>query len=96
MRAIELSHSYLKDLRLARKRNLPEEELNVVIKKLANDEILEAKYLDHPLKGKYAAFCECHICPNWLLIYKKEDYLKGNKLLKILYLARTGTHSDLF
>ena len=96
MREIEFSHSYLKDLRLARKRNLPEDELNIVIKKLANDEILEPKYLDHSLKGKYAVFRECHICPDWLLVYRKEDSLKGNKPLNIFYLARTGTHSDLF
>jgi len=96
MREIEFSHSYLKDLRLARRRKLPEDELNVVIKKLANDEVLEAKYFDHQLKGKYAAFRECHIRPDWLLVYRKEDYLKGNRLLKILYLVRTGTHSDLF
>jgi mRNA interferase YafQ len=92
MRSIEFTHLYLKDLRLARKRNLPESELNAIIEKLANDRPLDIKYKDHPLKGKYFGFRECHIQPDWLLIYKKEDA----GCLSLLYLIRTGTHSDLF
>jgi mRNA interferase YafQ len=92
MRSIEFTHLYLKDLRQARKRGLPETELNVIIEKLANNELLEPKHKDHSLKGKYAGYRECHIQPNWLLIYKKED----TKSLSLLYLIRTGTHSDLF
>ena len=92
MRSIEFTHLYLKDLRLARKRGLPEAELNTIIEKLAKDELLETKHKDHPLKGKYFGFRECHICPDWLLIYKKED----TRNLSLLYLMRTGTHSDLF
>ena len=92
MRSIEFTRLYLKDLRLARKRGLPESELNIVVEKLAKDELLEIKYKDHALKGKYFGFRECHIRPDWLLIYKKEDA----KNLSLLYLMRTGTHSDLF
>jgi mRNA interferase YafQ len=92
MRELEFTNRYLKDLRLARKRNLPEEELNAVIKKLATDENLEQKHKDHPLKGKYTDLRECHIRPDWLLVYKKED----TENLSLLYLMRTGTHSDLF
>ena len=77
---------------MARKRGLPEEELNVIVEKLAADEVLDSKYKDHPLKGRFFGFRECHIRPNWLLIYKKED--TGN--LSLLYLMRTGSHSDLF
>ena len=92
MRSIEFTHLYMKDLRLARKRGLPEDALNVIIKKLAKDEVLEPKHKDHALKGKYSGFRECHIRPNWLLIYKKED----TYCISLLYLMRTGTHSDLY
>ena len=92
MRSIEFTHLYLKDLRLARKRGLPEVELNVIVEKLAKDELLEPKHKDHPLKGRFIGFRECHIQPDWLLIYKKED--TGD--LSLLYLMRTGTHTDLF
>ena len=92
MRSIEFTHLYLKDLRQARKRGLPETELNAIVEKLAKDEPLEIKHKDHPLKGKYWGFRECHIRPDWLLIYKKED----TRNLSLLYLMRTGTHSDLF
>ncbi|HBK53325.1 MAG TPA: type II toxin-antitoxin system mRNA interferase toxin, RelE/StbE family, partial [Syntrophomonas wolfei] len=51
---------------------------------------LPQKYLDHPLTGNYAGHRECHITPDWLLIYKIE------KDILILSLTRTGTHSDLF
>ena len=61
-----------------------------IIKKLANDEILEAKYKDHKLVGEYAGFRECHVKPDLLLIYKKE-----NKALILLCIA-IGSHSDLF
>ena len=92
MRSIEFTHLYLKDLRLARKRGLPEAELNVIVEKLAKDEFLEPKHKDHPLKGRFLGFWECHIRPDWLLIYKKED----TRNLSLLYLMRTGSHSDLF
>jgi mRNA interferase YafQ len=92
MRQIEFTHSYLKDLRLIRRRQMPENELNEVIFKLANDEILDERHHDHPLKGKYSGYRECHIRPDWLLIYRKDD----TKQLSLLYLMRTGTHSDLF
>jgi mRNA interferase YafQ len=92
MRSIEFTHLYLKDLRLARKRGLPEAELNVIVEKLAKDEFLEPKHNDHPLKGKYLGFRECHVRPDWLLVYKKED----TENLSLLYLIRTGSHSDLF
>jgi addiction module toxin, RelE/StbE family len=61
-----------------------------MIETLAKREMLNAKHNDHPLKGEYRNCRECHIIPDWLLIYEKmEDTL-------ILYLTRTGTHSDLF
>ena len=90
MRAIFFTTQYKKDLKLALKRNLPEEKLNEVIKKLAQDIQLSEANLDHPLKGQYKGCRECHIQPDWLLIYSKEDRIN------LLSLVRTGTHSDLF
>ena len=92
MRTIIFSTQYKKDLKLARKRNLPEEELNIVVFKLANDEQLEPKFHDHELTNQFKGFRECHIRPDWLLMYRKTD--TGE--LHILELVRTGTHSDLF
>jgi mRNA interferase YafQ len=60
------------------------------VTKLANGEPLSEKNLDHPLKGNYEGCRECHITPDWLLVYEIYD----EEL--ILYLTRTGTHSDLF
>ena len=92
MRTIVLSGQYKKDLKRARKRNLPEAELNQVIFALANDFPLSPDKKDHPLSGSLAGFRECHIQPDWLLVYNKDD----SEELHILNLVRTGTHSDLF
>lgn len=64
--------------------------LTDVIKKLANGEKLEEKYKDHPLTGNYAGGHECHIQPDWFLIYQIAEFDL------ILILTRTGTRSDLF
>ena len=92
MRSIVLSGQYKKDLKLARKRNLPEEELNRVIFDLANDNPLSPEKKDHSLTGNLSGLRECHIQPDWLLIYSKSD----SEELHVLNLVRTGTHSDLF
>jgi len=81
---------FQKDLKRAEKRGYRIELLTAVIKKLAAGETLEESFNDHPLKGKYKNCRECHITPDWLLVYE----IVGNEL--ILYLTRTGTHSDLF
>ena len=90
MLSIETSHIYKKGYRRAAKRGLPMEKLNEVVQALANQESLPAKYKDHVLSGKYFGYRECHIQPDWLLIYKIE---KGRL---VLYLLDTGTHADLF
>ncbi len=64
--------------------------LKEVIDMLASGEVLSEKYCDHSLTGDYKGCRECHILPDWLLIYRIE------KELLILGLTRTGTHSDLF
>lgn len=92
MRRIDITGQYKKDLKLARKRNLPEEELNKVIFMLANDELLPAKYKDHALHGDFEGTRECHIAPDWLLIYSKTE----ESIVQVLTLIRTGSHSDLF
>ena len=92
MRSIVISGQYKKDLKLARKRNLPESELNEVIYKLACDIPLDPDKRDHALTGNLSGLRECHIKPDWLLVYGKDD----SDELHILNLYRTGTHSDIF
>lgn len=87
---IEVTKQYLKDLKLARKRNLDESKLNDIIKKLSSGEKLPPKNKDHPLINNYKNCRECHISPDWLLIYRRSD------TLQIVSLLRTGSHSDLF
>lgn len=81
---------FQKDLKLIQKRGYDISLLTVVIKKLANGEALPEKYKDHDLSGNYKGCRECHVTPDWLLIYE----VSAGEL--ILYLTRTGTHSDLF
>ena len=87
---VKPSNQFKKDLRLAAKRGYKIELLTDVIKKLANGEVLDPKYKDHQLSGNFGFYRECHIQPDWLLIYQ----IDGEQL--ILLLSRTGTHSDLF
>ena len=84
--ALEFTRQYLKDLKLARKRGLDENKLNEIILKLITGENLPAKNHDHPLTGNYKGFRECHIDPDWLLIYSRDNSIK------IVTLVRTGTH----
>ena len=84
------SNQFRKDLKLAAKRGYSMDKIKEVISKLANGETLDAKYRDHLLTGNYGGYRECHIEPDWLLVYQ----IDGGQL--ILFLARTGTHSDLF
>ena len=84
------SNQFKKDLKLAKKRGCKIENLRNVIDTLANEQKLDEKYRDHRLTGNYHGFRECHVDPDWLLIYRvNQDVLE-------LYLFRTGTHSDLF
>lgn len=91
-REIIYANQFKKDMKLARRRHLPEEELIEVVTDLANDIPLPVKNKDHALQGEFAGCRECHIQPDWLLIYSKES----DGELHILNLLRTGTHSDLF
>ncbi|ALV00752.1 type II toxin-antitoxin system YafQ family toxin [Campylobacter jejuni] len=64
--------------------------IDEVVEKLSNDETLEEKYKDHALKGNYIGFRECHIKPDLLLVYRK-----NNDILE-LYLANLGNHNNIF
>lgn len=87
---LEFTRQYLKDLKRARKRGLEEEKLNKIILQLIKGEELSASNRDHALTGDYKGYRECHISPNWLLVYRRD------KTLQIVTLVRTGTHADLF
>ena len=90
MYEIKTTTRFEKDLKLIKKREYNTKLLKEVIDILSKGEKLEEKYKDHYLQGNYSGFKECHIKPDWLLVYKIED----NVL--VLTLSRTGTHSDLF
>ena len=81
---------FQKDLKRVKKRGFDISLLTDIIKKLAAGEPLPEKNREHQLYGDYTGCRECHITPDWLLIYEVD----GDEL--ILYLTRTGSHSDLF
>jgi len=90
MLKLSFTNQYLKDLELMKRRNLPKSELDDVVKLLVEQKPLLPKHKDHPLKGNFRGYRECHIRPDWLLMYKKD------KQVLTLVLIRTGTHSDLY
>lgn len=81
---------FRRDLKRIRKRNCNLSKLDDVLQTLLKEEPLDEKYRDHALTGSYIGFRECHIEPDWLLIYAV------NQGQLILTAVRTGTHSDLF
>lgn len=84
-----LTGNFKKSLKLSKKRGLNIDLLETVVDQLLSGVPLEAKYKDHALKGNWDGFRECHIQPDWLLIYLVEDDILT------LTLVDTGTHSDL-
>ena len=90
MRTPFFSKRFKKELEKCRKRGLNMAEIQAVMHKLINDELLEPKHHDHPLTGDYVNCRECHIRPDWLLVYFLNDEENSINFL------RTGTHSDLF
>lgn len=79
---------FKRDSKLAEKRGLAMSKLKSVMMKLTKEESLDPKYKDHKLGGDYKNHRECHIEPDWLLIYR---VISGE-----IHFVRTGTHSDLF
>lgn len=90
MRKLVTTTQFRKDYKRAKKRGYNLNLLETVLDKLLRDEPLEAKYRDHALSGDMVKYRECHIQPDWLLIYRIENDQV------ILTAHRTGTHSDLF
>lgn len=87
--SIVLSNRFKKDLKRLKKRQYNLTLLETAVDKLAAGEVLELKYHDHNLSGGLSGFRECHIAPDWLLVYRIEE----NNL--ILLLMRTRTHADV-
>lgn len=90
MLTIKFHSSFKKDYKRVVKRGYNVKLMEYVINKLAKQEQLSEKNRDHALSGDYMGLRECHITPDWLLIYE----INNEEL--ILFLTRTGTHSDLF
>ena len=90
MLTIKYQAAFKRDYKLIKKRGYNTVLLENVIRILAEGKPLPAEYRDHALSGNYSGCHECHISPDWLLIYEIEQ----QEL--ILYLMRTGTHSVLF
>ena len=88
MKAIRRTTQFKKDVKRAKKRGKDTEKLRTVIEKLACGEALETHYRDHALVGTYRGARDCHLEPDWLLIYETSE--------EEVVLIRTGTHSDLF
>ena len=80
--------SFEREIEKAKKRGLDMSKIKDLIEDLIKEKPLAAKHKNHKLKGNFVGYWECHIEPDWLLVYKKDD--------KHIYFARTGTHSDLF
>jgi len=86
---VKQTAQFKKDYRLAKRRGQNLRLLQEIILKLADGQTLPEKNHDHALTGDWIGFRECHITPDWLLVYKKEDDIL------VLTLTRIGTHSDL-
>lgn len=87
---IQFTTRFKRDYKAIKKRGLDEAILREVLQLLSSETPLPERFCDHPLSGDYIGFRDCHLQPDWILIYKVDT--EENTL----YLARTGTHSDLF
>ena len=90
MRAPVFSSQFKKDYKRCQKRGYTMQKLLDVMLDLENEVPLKLQQKEHPLSGDYIGSIECHIEPDWLLIYQIDDEIKE------AYFVRTGTHSDLF
>jgi mRNA interferase YafQ len=87
---VKFTNQFKKDLKLAKKQNKDLNKLFDVVHMLADGLTLDARYCDHDLSGTYRGTRECHIEPDWLLVYEIRDEVL------VLMLYRLGTHSELF
>lgn len=90
MLTIKYHTMFKKDFKRIKKRGYDISRLEKIVESLANEVPLPEQFKDHNLSGNYNGFRECHIAPDWLLIYQ----VNNNEL--VLVLSRTGSHSDLF
>lgn len=90
MLTIKYHTMFKKDFKRIKQRGYDISRLEKIVELLANEVPLSEQFKDHNLSGNYNGFRECHIAPDWLLIYQ----VNNNEL--VLVLSRTGSHSDLF
>ncbi len=82
------TNAFKKDWKRATRRGKDPDTLDALMRRLANQEQLEPRFRDHKLSGDWQGFRECHVEPDWLLIYR----IEGDEITFV----RTGTHADLF
>jgi mRNA interferase YafQ len=87
---LSYSNQFKRDFKTIKKRNYPLDQIVTVFEMLENGEDFPEKYYIHKLSGNYADCWECHIRPDWLLIWR------FNEKVQEIEMIRTGTHSDLF
>jgi len=90
MYELSKTNQFKKDFKLIEKRNYDISKLETALTMIITGDKLPSKYKEHPLIGNYQNHFECHIQPDWLLIFKRDNSEK------LITLVRTGTHSDLF
>lgn len=88
MLTIRTTNRFEKDIKKSEKRGEDLKKLKSVLEILASNKTLPPKFRDHKLVGNYTGFRDCHIEPDWLLVYKIEE--------EVLYLTCLGAHADLF
>jgi mRNA interferase YafQ len=88
MKSIFQTSQFKKDVKRLKKQGKDLNKLGTVIRNLTENGLLEERYKDHGLPGKWAGSRDCHIEPDWILIYRADD--------KSVFLERSGSHSDLF
>ena len=88
MKAIFQTSQFKKDYKRIKKRSKDLSKLKEVVSAIANSEVLEERHHDHALSGNWSGSRDCHIEPDWILIYRVDG--------EFLFLERTGSHSDLF
>ena len=87
-RRLNTTNRFEKEVEFAKRRGKDTKKMRAVIELLVHRRPLPRELNDHPLRGEFKGYRDLHIEPDWLLIYKAED--------KDLWLARTGSHADLF
>ena len=87
---VKFTNQFKKDLKLAKKQSKNLDKLFEVVNILADGGSLDVRYRDHELSGNYKGTRECHVEPDWLLVYEIRDEVL------VLMLYRLGTHSELF